>query len=100
MFSQWLFEHSVFSYTDYDFIVSVATGFGADKQVDCDEACSIGLEAASRIDGQLTKDVKISKGNKVLTISGSAHTIIQGTGSCSKPSSLVHAHHMCHERFE
>ena len=81
-------------------ILSVATGFVADKQVDCDEACSIGLEAASRIYGQLTKDVKLSRKDKVLTIFGSAHTSSPGTGSCSKRSSLVHAHHMCHERFE
>ena len=89
VFSQWLYEHSPFSYTDYDSIVSIATGLVADKQVNCDDAYSIGFKAASRIDGQLSKDVKLNRKDKVLTISGSANTIkVRGQEAIVNPALL------------
>ena len=91
VFSQWLLEHLSFSYTDYDAIMSVATGAVADKQVNYDEAYSIGLKAAGRIDGHLTKDVKLSRQkDNVLTISGSAHTIrVRGQEAVVNPTLLI-----------
>ena len=37
VFSQWIHEPLQFIYTDYDSIVSVATGLVADKLVNCDK---------------------------------------------------------------
>ena len=65
---QWLHAHSPFAHSDLDSLVDISTGTVADKTVNCDAAYDIGLVAASARVGKNFTYVKLSRKDRVTTI--------------------------------
>ena len=74
-FVQWLHAHSPFAYSDLDSLVDISTGIVADKSVNCDAAYDIGLVAASVMVGKNFTVVKLSRKDRVATITGARSTV-------------------------
>ena len=71
VFQKWLRDHSPFAHSDRDSLVSVATGTVADKTVNCDNAYAIGLQAAATVVDKSYTVIKLSRKDRVISISGS-----------------------------
>ena len=75
VFTEWLGSHSQFGYTEYNAVVSVSSRVVSDNTVNCDQAFDVGEAAASSLTGKVFSDIKLSRNDRVVSITGSRNTI-------------------------
>ena len=99
-FVQWLHAHSSFAHSDHDSLVDISTGTVADKTVNSDAAYDIGIVAASARVGKNFTYVKLSRKDRVTTITSARSTVnIRGRSRRSKPDSPFHENNMHHHQY-
>lgn len=72
----WLEVVSSFSYGEHDSLVNIASGLAASKDVNADQAVTIGTKAASVVIGKTCADVKLKRNDRVTSISGDKYKIL------------------------
>ena len=89
VFQNLLRDHSPFAHSDRDSLVSVATGTVADETVNCDNAYTIGLQAAATVVDKSYTDIKLSRKDRVISISGSKDKVtVRGQEAVINPTLL------------
>ena len=87
VFQNWLRDHFPFAHSDRYSLVSVATGTVADKTVNCDNAYAIGLQAAATVVDKSYTDIKLSRKDRVISISGSKDKVtVRGQEAVINPT--------------
>ena len=90
IFANWLADHSPFQYTENGALISISSGLVADEKVNCDEADVIGTSAAKSLEGKSFVDLKLSRKDRVYTISGVTNTVkVRGQEAVVNPTLLL-----------